>query len=161
MTTEDGLVERFMALFDAELERRFWPVNAIDEVDLPRSVEGRAAYITMRGHTSSVRGAARAAIAALNTEPARSGEPITYLRDLDGSGSLHVCAKGDPGAIAVFAEPALRKAVGAAREELATLADRQTDQRGDYLYQGHADASLVKAIKLLDAALSTEASDDL
>jgi hypothetical protein len=31
-------------------------------------------------------------------------EPVAYLRDLDGTGSLHVCAKGDPGATAVFAE---------------------------------------------------------
>lgn len=25
-------------------------------------------------------------------------EPVAYLRDLDGTGSLHVCAKGDNGA---------------------------------------------------------------
>jgi transcriptional regulator with XRE-family HTH domain len=30
-------------------------------------------------------------------------EPVAYLRDLDGTGSLHVCAKGDPGARPVFA----------------------------------------------------------
>lgn len=27
--------------------------------------------------------------------------PIAWLRDLDGTGSLHACAEGDPGAIAV------------------------------------------------------------
>lgn len=27
-----------------------------------------------------------------------SGEPVAYVRDLDGTGSLHICAKGDPGA---------------------------------------------------------------
>ncbi len=26
-------------------------------------------------------------------------EDVVYLRDLDGSGSMHVCAKGDPGAL--------------------------------------------------------------
>lgn len=25
---------------------------------------------------------------------------VVYLRDLDGTGSMHVCAKGDPGAVA-------------------------------------------------------------
>lgn len=25
-------------------------------------------------------------------------DEVVYLRDLDGSGSMHVCAKGDPGA---------------------------------------------------------------
>lgn len=29
-------------------------------------------------------------------------EPIAYLRDLDGTGSLHPCSKEDPGAIPVF-----------------------------------------------------------
>lgn len=29
-------------------------------------------------------------------------EPIAWLRDLDGTGSLHVCSEGDPGAIAVY-----------------------------------------------------------
>lgn len=28
--------------------------------------------------------------------------PVAYLRDLDDTGSLHVCAKGDPGAIPVY-----------------------------------------------------------
>lgn len=31
-------------------------------------------------------------------------EPIAWLRDLDGTGSLHPCAEGDPGAIPVFTE---------------------------------------------------------
>ncbi len=31
-----------------------------------------------------------------------SAEPVAYLRDIDGSGSLHVCAKDDPDAIAVY-----------------------------------------------------------
>jgi hypothetical protein len=29
-------------------------------------------------------------------------KPVAYLRDLDGTGSMHVCAKGDPGAIPVY-----------------------------------------------------------
>jgi hypothetical protein len=29
--------------------------------------------------------------------------PIAWLRDLDGTGSLHTCANGDPGAIPVYA----------------------------------------------------------
>lgn len=32
-----------------------------------------------------------------------SDTPIAWLRDLDGTGSLHVCADGDPGAIPVYA----------------------------------------------------------
>lgn len=28
-------------------------------------------------------------------------EPVAWLRDLDGTGSLHACSEGDPGAIAV------------------------------------------------------------
>jgi hypothetical protein len=31
----------------------------------------------------------------------RSDEPVAYVRDIDGTGSLHICAKGDPGAIGV------------------------------------------------------------
>jgi hypothetical protein len=34
----------------------------------------------------------------------REEEPVAWLRDLDGTGSMHVCAKGDPGAIPVFSE---------------------------------------------------------
>lgn len=30
-------------------------------------------------------------------------EPIAWLRDVDGTGSLHPCSEGDPGAIAVYA----------------------------------------------------------
>lgn len=30
-------------------------------------------------------------------------DPIAWLRDIDGTGSLHVCADGDPGAIPVYA----------------------------------------------------------
>lgn len=30
------------------------------------------------------------------------GEPAMYARDLDGTGSLHVCAEGDPGAIPLY-----------------------------------------------------------
>lgn len=29
-------------------------------------------------------------------------EPVAYMRDLDGSGSYHVCSKGDPGAFPVY-----------------------------------------------------------
>ncbi|WP_421930064.1 hypothetical protein [Nitratireductor rhodophyticola] len=36
---------------------------------------------------------------------ARAVAPIAWLRDLDGTGSLHVCAKGDPDAIAVYTSP--------------------------------------------------------
>ena len=41
-----------------------------------------------------------------------SREPIAYLRDLDGTGSLHPCAPGDPGAIAVYDHPKPEQAVG-------------------------------------------------
>lgn len=44
---------------------------------------------------------------------------LTYLRDLDGSGSLHACLKGDPGAIAFVNR-------GTARETfLVMLADAE------------------------------------
>lgn len=35
-------------------------------------------------------------------KPEQDNGPIAYLRDLDGTGSLHVCAKDDPGAISVY-----------------------------------------------------------
>jgi hypothetical protein len=35
------------------------------------------------------------------SDPSSDG-PVAYLRDLDGSGSYHVCARGDPGAFPVF-----------------------------------------------------------
>lgn len=33
-----------------------------------------------------------------------TNSPIAWLRDLDGTGSLHPCAEGDRGAIAVYSE---------------------------------------------------------
>lgn len=36
-------------------------------------------------------------------------EPIAWLRDLDGTGSLHTAAKGDPGAFPVVPAPGGRK----------------------------------------------------
>lgn len=46
----------------------------------------------------------RAALQAEMKEPTlpKAQRPVAYLRDLDGSGSMHVCAKGDPGAIPVY-----------------------------------------------------------
>jgi hypothetical protein len=46
----------------------------------------------------------RAAIEAEMKEPTlpKAQKPVAYLRDLDGTGSMHVCAKGDPGAIPVY-----------------------------------------------------------
>lgn len=35
-----------------------------------------------------------------------STKPIAWLRDLDGTGSLHPASKGDPGAFPVYGEPA-------------------------------------------------------
>ena len=32
-------------------------------------------------------------------------EPVAYARDLDGTGSLHMCSRGDKGAIALYAAP--------------------------------------------------------
>jgi hypothetical protein len=32
-------------------------------------------------------------------------EPIAYLRDIDGTGSLHACGKEDPGAMPVYGTP--------------------------------------------------------
>jgi hypothetical protein len=29
--------------------------------------------------------------------------PVAFMRDVDGTGSLHACAEGDPGAFPVFA----------------------------------------------------------
>jgi hypothetical protein len=46
----------------------------------------------------------QAAIQAEMKEPTlpKAHKPVAYLRDLDGTGSLHVCAKGDPDAIPVY-----------------------------------------------------------
>lgn len=58
------------------------------------------------GHKVQVPNAAlrRAAIEAEMKEPTlpKAQKPVAYLRDLDGTGSLHVCAKGDPDAIPVY-----------------------------------------------------------
>jgi hypothetical protein len=40
------------------------------------------------------------------------------------------------------------------REYLASLADKQADQRGDYLYRGVPDASLITAIRRIDAVIA-------
>jgi hypothetical protein len=45
--------------------------------------------------------------------------------------------------------------LGNLREHLAALADKQADQRGDYLYRGQPDAWLLDAIRRIDA-ISTE-----
>lgn len=31
--------------------------------------------------------------------------PVAWLRDLDGTGSYHACAEGDPGSFPVYGEP--------------------------------------------------------
>jgi hypothetical protein len=67
----EDMVEQFMAAFDTELERRLWPVKAVPEADLPRTIEDRAALITMQGHIGSVRAAARAALSATPIERLR------------------------------------------------------------------------------------------
>lgn len=48
-------------------------------------------------------------------------EPVAWLRDLDGSGSLHPASKGDPGAFAVYrtAPPAPAGEVERLRGEIA------------------------------------------
>lgn len=47
--------------------------------------------------------AARARAERTNAVP--PDEPVAYLRDVDGSGSYHPCAKGDMRAFPVYAEP--------------------------------------------------------
>jgi hypothetical protein len=51
---------------------------------------------------------------ALNQLPGEGGvlEPVAYLRDLDGSGSFHPCAKDDPGAFPVFGNPSGKLGAG-------------------------------------------------
>ncbi len=46
------------------------------------------------------------------------------------------------------------EALSGVREELAVMADRQADQRGDYLYRGHPDQALLKTIRAIEAAAS-------
>jgi hypothetical protein len=49
-------------------------------------------------------------------------EPVAYLRDLDGTGSFHVCAKGDPGCFPVFA-------IAAATRRASPMLKSPTDLR--------------------------------
>lgn len=45
-------------------------------------------------------------------------EPVLYARDLDGTGSLHVCCKGDEGAIALYMGPQYTRAVDITDEKI-------------------------------------------
>lgn len=63
-----------------------------------------AAVKKSRMHVSNTRADERASVmiglhAALN---AVADDPVAYLRDLDGTGSLHPCGKNDPGAFPVY-----------------------------------------------------------
>jgi len=49
-------------------------------------------------------------------------EATVWARDVDGSGSLHICAKGDPGAVPLYDVAALKAAVEDERESCAILA---------------------------------------
>lgn len=40
---------------------------------------------------------------AIATDYRRRVAPVAFMRDADGTGSLHACAEGDPGAFPVFA----------------------------------------------------------
>lgn len=50
------------------------------------------------------------------TEMTDTAQEIAWVRDVDGTGSLHVCTEGDPGAIAVYDRAALT-AYGNARHK--------------------------------------------
>lgn len=47
----------------------------------------------------------RADLATLSSDAVAGGEEVAWLRDLDGTGSLHPAAKGDPGAFPVYSAP--------------------------------------------------------
>lgn len=81
------------------------------------------------GHDGELKATPEWAIAAWNKRaphPTPASDAV-YLRDLDGTGSMHVCAKGDPGAIAFspLATAALA-AQGGWREALAAIASQPT-----------------------------------
>lgn len=45
----------------------------------------------------------RATVEALSEPTGFSWERVAWLRDMDGTGSLHPCAAGDPGSFPVYA----------------------------------------------------------
>lgn len=76
--------------------------------------------------------------------------PLAYLRDLDGSGSFHVCAKGDPGAIAVVAV--------SETERLVDLLDPLLRYHETGGHEGHCSEKLIDLIRLQSVKLKLAAS---
>lgn len=55
-------------------------------------------------------------------------EPIAYLRDVDGTGSLHPCAEGDPGAFPVFGKRPADTASGFTSDGSVTVTAEDVDK---------------------------------
>lgn len=73
--------------------------------------------------------------------------PIAYMRDLDGTGSFHVCAKGDKGAFAVYGEPHDSELLGALRFIMAFYEPGQKylDTEAWKVAEASARAAIAKA----------------
>jgi hypothetical protein len=98
--------------------------------------------------------------------PAVSG--AAYLRDLDGTGSMHVCAKGDPGAVEYTptAAPAgeavaiyqYRDAYGAWRDttEGHFAIETKLDKRVVYTHPPAAEVREVKGVRTFDGTVEDD-----
>ena len=76
--------------------------------------------------------------AALSQAP--TGEPRMYARDLDGTGSLHACAKTDDGAIPLYGHPAATaKQPPAGTVSVPREPTKEMSNAGKYAMKGSAD----------------------
>lgn len=73
---------------------------------------------------------------------AKRAEPIAWLRDLDGTGSLHACAKGGPGAIPVYRKP---------RSTRISAAQRRVVEAAEYGSAGNGWDRCMEEVKKLQA----------
>lgn len=100
-------------------------------------------------------------------------EPCAWMRDLDGSGSLHVCAEGDPGSFPVYARPSPVEVEGLVEKVAALIAPCWFPNNGpDHVlnnYPGQADkyrsdarntASKIVALITKEDALVTQDVED-
>lgn len=76
----------------------------------------------------------RKAVAAWNTRAAQASEqePVMWALDIDGTGSLHPCARTDPGAIALYDRPQSAQSVRqAAMAEAARICRKEAEGYGE------------------------------
>lgn len=93
MTTRDELIETMAKIIDhatATNMAGYAKLKGFDISEVEELKRNNAAWNVAKSKATAVLSAIEAA-----------GD-VVYLRDLDGTGSMHPCSKGDPGAIAYY-----------------------------------------------------------